>query len=202
MHVPGTARYVSKLCVKLDPTCASPALRSTNLLPLLLLCCPAAKPVVVKRPILTSAVAYGPTTGQAIAAPAAGVTYTSWIFTATAPDGVKVSVQSLIPEARWGTTAATALRPNTKCELWIAAWVGWHGSVWPAGGKPVWRVLCGPALTLHAQSLTSLPHTSSSQPPCPAALPCADIVSVVGIQADGTPVAASNTLPMQTPPAK
>lgn len=79
-------------------------------------CCAAAKPVIVKRPVLTFATAFGPTTGQALAAGAAGVTYTSWIFTATAPDGSKVSVTSLIPDARWGTTAATALRPSTTCE--------------------------------------------------------------------------------------
>ncbi|KAI7839474.1 hypothetical protein COHA_006741 [Chlorella ohadii] len=101
-----------------------------------------AKPVIVKRPVLTFATAFGPTTGQALAAGAAGVTYTSWIFTATAPDGSKVSVTSLIPDARWGTTAATALRPSTT-------------------------------------------YT----------------VSVVGVQADGQAVPASNTLPMITPAA-
>jgi hypothetical protein len=101
-----------------------------------------AKPVIAKRPILTSAVAYGATTGQALAAGANGIEYKRWIFTATAPNGAKVSVTSLIPDARWGTTPATALRPSTTY-----------------------------------------------------------IVSVVGVQADGQAVAASNTLPMTTPAA-
>ena len=81
----------------------------------------AVPPVAPKRPMLTSAIAYGPTTGQAFAAGALGVTYTGWRFTAAAPDGAKVAVTSFVPEARWGTTAATALKPSTTCELWEGA---------------------------------------------------------------------------------
>ena len=58
-------------------------------------------------------------------------------------------------------------------------------------------VLCAtaPARTVPSAN----PSTSSIQHPCPCCLPSADTVSVVGVQADGQAVAASNTLPMTTP---
>lgn len=148
--------------------------------------------MVIKRPILTSAVAYGPTTGQALAAGAAGVTYTSWIFTATAPDGTKVSVTSLIPDARWGTIPSTALKPSTTCEPEGSACM-WAGRLLGVGmllsGPPRVHAPVGGARTVNRCSPLSLL-------PAPA-----DIVSVVGVQADGQAVAGENTLPMTTPAA-
>ena len=151
--------------------------------------------MVLKRPILTSAVAYGPTTGQALAAGAPGVTYTSWRFTATAPDGTKIIVDSLIPDARWGTTAATALKPSTTCEHAELGSLHAGGVGCAAAPHAVRAPVPGPR-----EPREGPPSTSSSPAPCCCARR-ADIVSVVGIQADGQAVAAENTLPMTTPAA-
>lgn len=148
--------------------------------------------MVLKRPILTSAVAYGPTTGQAFAAGAPGVSYTSWRFTATAPDGTKISVDSLIPEARWGTTAATALKPSTACELW-------EGAASRAGGVDCCSLPHAAAQDSAVPAPVREGPPSNRSPPAPCCR--ADVVSVVGNQADGQAVAAENTLPMTTPAA-
>jgi len=69
-------------------------------------------------PILTSAEAYGPTTGQATAAGPAGVTYTQWRFTATpVGGGTPVTANNTAPDVRF-----YGLTPNTTVSSRRACW--------------------------------------------------------------------------------
>jgi len=149
------------------------------------------------QPVLTSAVAYGPTTGLATATPPPGVNYTQWIFTATpSGGGPAVNVTSPTPEARF-----YGLTPNTT--------VG--GS--PAARSPPCMQLLALCLSTGSFRVSTchplrLPVDTSPTPalilcacptcpPLPASLQY--VVTAVGVLPDGRQVATVNQLSFKTP---
>lgn len=67
-------------------------------------------------PQLTSAQAYGPTTGKATATGAKGVTYARFIFTATPKSGgAAIRAVSPVPEARWKGSLAPSTEYAVTC---------------------------------------------------------------------------------------